>query len=318
MINILPLSIVICTYRRFNLIQLAVESLCNQIAPKDQFEVIIVDNDTFANKEIIDIVDNAKGIIIVKYVHEPLIGLSQARNTGGKVALGEYVGYMDDDAKADKKYVQILLQLIEKTHYDIIGGPYYAFYLTQKPIWFQDKYESRSSGDTHLFQKNEFLNGTNMVYRKTILEEAKWFNVSCGMSGKQIAYGEETDLQMRVWHIKESLKVFYCKDLIVYHLVQQNKMKIMDRLLRSYKMGVSQAYLWIPNESILLSQKNAPLALLKTFICLVFKVIPQLFFRDKIKYPYWQNYTYEVIGKYIRGIGQEWRFTRDLFLKRKN
>jgi glucosyl-dolichyl phosphate glucuronosyltransferase len=311
----LQVSIVICTHRRFNLVRLAIESLCHQTAPKEMFEVIVVDNDISTNCQVINIVNEAKGEINIRYLHEPEIGLSNARNSGGKAAFSQYVGYMDDDAKLSDNYIEILLQLIGTNQFDIIGGPYYAFYLTQKPFWFQDKYESVDSGDSHLFQNHEFLHGTNMVYKKSLLEEANWFNVSYGMSGKMMAYGEETDMQIRLWKKRENLKVFYSSDLIVFHLVPEYKMKLFYKFMRSYNVGKSHAYMWISKESIVNAQKKAPFILIKTICYLILKVIPKFLFRDKTKYIYWQNYVYEVIARYFTGVGQEWARTKDLFFK---
>ena len=304
------ISIIICTHHHFNLLHLAVQSFCHQTASREIFEVIIVDNDISSNKEVIKIVDDAKANINIRYLHEPVLGLSQARNTGGKAALAEYVGYMDDDAKAKNNYIEVLLKVISYEKVDVIGGPYFAFYLTPKPLWFKDKYVSIDSGVSHFMRNGEFLNGTNMVYRKSLLEKANWFDTSFGMTGNQIAYGEETDLQIRLWQNIKDLKVYYSRDLVVYHFVPPQKMKLRDKFKRSYSLGKSQAYMWISNESIRRLQLKAPLNIFKALTRLVLKEIPRLFIRDKRKYPFWQNYAYEVLSKYFASLGQEIRYLR--------
>jgi glucosyl-dolichyl phosphate glucuronosyltransferase len=313
----MKISIIICTHRRFDLLKFAIISLCKQSSPKNLFEIIVVDNDISSNKEVLDIVSEFNHLINIRYLHEPAIGLSRARNTGGKAAKSEYVGYIDDDAKANEKYIAVFLSLIDSNYYDVIGGPYYAYYLKSKPVWFKDKYQSCDYGVSRLFKKDEFLNGTNMIFKKSLLENENWFDVSFGMAGKQIAYGEETNLQKKLWQKYENLKVFYSSDLIVYHLVPPNKMTLRDKFLRSYKLGKSQSYMWINNENIRSSQKKAPYMLIKTIGCLILKIIPKLFFKDKTKYPFWQNYSYEVMAEYFAGIGQEWERMKGLFINRQ-
>ena len=142
----MEISIVICTHRRFELLKLAVNSLIEQTASKDLFEVIIIDNDTKSNSEVQSIVKIASQKINIKYFHEKTIGLSHCRNTGGQAALSEYVGYMDDDAKASKNYIEKYLDIITSKKPDIIGGAFVAFYLTEKPKWFKDVYHQARGG----------------------------------------------------------------------------------------------------------------------------------------------------------------------------
>jgi glucosyl-dolichyl phosphate glucuronosyltransferase len=300
----ISLSVVICTHRRFDLLKIAVQSLCNQTASKELFEVIIVDNDSTSNTGVKNIVKEAQSILTISYIHEPVLGLSQARNSGGKASQAEFVGFLDDDAKAHENYVEILLKLIGTDQFDIIGGPYYPFYLSKKPIWFKDEYESCNFGRSRTFNNTEFLNGTNMVYKKSLLEGADWFGTSFGMAGTRIAYGEETDLQIRLWKKFGSLKVYYSSDLKVNHLVPSHKMKLRDKFRRSYNLGKSQAYMWIPEEQIRASQRKAPLILFKSIVKLIFILLPGIIIRNKRKYPDWQNYAYEVISRHLLSIGQ--------------
>lgn len=310
----LTLSLIICTHRRFELLKSCVESLINQSASKDLYEIIVVDNDLEENKEIKDLVLKHTPYINISYTHDNILGLSQARNTGGKLAKGKYIGYIDDDAKAPNDYVLKALNIINSLKPDYFGGPYYPYYKIKKPKWFKDEYESgKTSEITKFLKKGEFLNGTNMIYKKSILNELGWFSSMFGMSGNKIAYGEETDLQIRAFNKFNDLNVYYDTELFVYHLVADAKLSLLDRFKRRYNIGKSQTYMWLTEIEVESARSNALLNLLKTLIRMVIKGIPELIIRDKTKYPFWQNIAYEKFSQYFASIGQEWQLTKDYY-----
>jgi glycosyltransferase involved in cell wall biosynthesis len=318
MVNHMPvqLSLVLCTHRRFQLLGLALESLCKQSAGKEAFEVIVVDNDLTPNPEVKQLVEQASDKIQVAYVFDPVLGLSQARNSGGKASQSPYIGYLDDDARADENYVQTALEIIRNRKPDYFGGPYYPYYLDGKPAWFLDRYESGiTAEETRMLKAGEFLNGTNMIYRRELLDRLGWFDTGFGMTGRKIGYGEETALQMKAWEQAPAPMVFYSTDLFVYHLAAPVKLKLGDRFKRRYNTGRSQAYLWITEDQKKKAQQRAPFILGKTLVYFFVKGLPGLMLRDKKKYPSWQNYAYEVLANYAAGVGQEWTYIKNLITK---
>jgi glycosyltransferase involved in cell wall biosynthesis len=309
-------TVVVCTHRRFKLLEDCLDSLITQTASDSMFEVIVVDNDSFPNEEVKKIVSSKSDCVNITYYHENKLGLAQARNTGGKMAKSDYVAYIDDDAKAPPDYVEKALEIIEKIKPDYFGGPYFPYYISDKPKWFRDEYES---GITALSSKyllpGEYLNGTNMIYKKTLLEELNWFDTTFGMTGNKIAYGEETDLQIKAFEKIKNLKGYYSRDLFVYHLVPPIKLKLSDRLKRKYKNGKSQAYLGLSADKALQNQKKSPYILIKMILFFFIKGIPGIFLRNRKLYPFWQNYIYEEIARYFAGVGQEFTYTKKLLFK---
>lgn len=88
-------SVIIPTYNRAHLIGRAIQSVLNQTY-KD-FEVIIVDDGSTDNTEDI-IKEFQKKDKRIKYIrHDKNKGGSAARNTGIKVARGEYIAFQDSD-----------------------------------------------------------------------------------------------------------------------------------------------------------------------------------------------------------------------------
>jgi peptidoglycan/xylan/chitin deacetylase (PgdA/CDA1 family)/GT2 family glycosyltransferase len=313
------ISIVICTYRRYELTRQVVQSFCKQTAKKDDFELLIVDNDNFPNKEVKQIVEEVSSIVNISYLFENLVGLSNARNAGGKAALAEYVGYIDDDAVAPDNYVEKYLDIIDRLKPDIIGGPIYAVFNSKKPKWIRDWYfSSTNNGQSTFLNSNQYISGTSIGFRKKLLEEINWFDKNLGMTGGKIFYGEETMVQVEAWRKHPDLKVWFDQDLFINHLIPASKMKLSDKLRRAYSSGKSSAYIWITENQPVRIQKKAPLILGKTFFYLFTKGVYGLLFHDRKQYPSWQNYVYEVLSQYFASIGQEWQYAIGLFKKNKS
>ncbi|MEE8471432.1 MAG: glycosyltransferase family A protein [Dehalococcoidia bacterium] len=89
-------SAIICTHNRSDYLRQAIQSLADQTLPTEQYEVIVVDNGSTDNTRAV--VEGFDHIANLRYVYEPILGLSQARNTGWQNARGEYIAFMDDDA----------------------------------------------------------------------------------------------------------------------------------------------------------------------------------------------------------------------------
>jgi len=312
--NKVDISIVICTHRRFDLLAGAVQSLVEQSALPDSYEVIVVDNDHQPNPEVQEIVSKAISKISIKYLHESKLGLSHARNAGGKLATSDYIGYMDDDAKANPKYIEVLLKILHEHVPDICGGPYYPFYLDPKPHWFRDIYGTGSHGDEARFLfGHEFLSGGNIILLKNLLEEIGWFHPKLGMKGRKLGYGEETMVQIKARSTHPGLKIYYDPELYVLHLVPAYKMSIWYEIRRAYQTEKYQVYFWMPETKHRATHTRVFLSLAKTLLDLSVNIFFGIVFRDRLQYLYWQNYVYEKSFKYFSALGGQMRLAADFF-----
>ena len=101
------LSIIICSYNRASYISDALTSLYCQSAGLNEFEVIIVDNNSTDNtKEVYAIWRQTNTNGQFTFISETKQGASFARNNGAAIAKGEWVCFMDDDAVATPNYVE--------------------------------------------------------------------------------------------------------------------------------------------------------------------------------------------------------------------
>jgi len=231
------ISVVICTYNRGNLLADALSTACNQTLDPSIYEVIVVDNNS---------TDNTHGVVEgyrrrfsnVRYFFEPQQGLSYARNRGWREARGEYVAYIDDDARAGKNWLKTASALLANTKPAplCLGGPILPFYTTTKPIWF--KGEMRTWGDSPRYLRpGESFSGSNMIWRKEIVETLGGFDVRIGVRGDYLSVGEETVLFEKIWHSFEQPHFYYSPELAVHHWVPPAKMTVSYRLKRAFAAG---------------------------------------------------------------------------------
>lgn len=236
-------SVVICTYNRLDHLPAAIESVFAQTIDPAAYEVIVVDNaSTDGTREAIEAMlpDHPN----LSYIYEMRLGLATARNTGWQAARAEFVAFLDDDAKAERNWLETAAGLLEDAPPNLlcVGGPIYPFYTSLRPDWWLEKYEIRTRGDAvrHL-RKGEFFSGSNMVWRKTALATYGGFEVNAGMKGNTLGMGEETALFRRIWEMEEAPIFLYSPVLKVYHWVPPEKMTMRYILKRATAVGQFEA-----------------------------------------------------------------------------
>jgi GT2 family glycosyltransferase len=228
------ISIAVCTYNRAELLEDVLQSLAGQTLDKSQFEVLVVDNNSSDNTEAV-----AKNIVKsqpnFRYLKELNQGKSHALNLGYKEARGEYVGSIDDDAKADPDWLRHAVKVIDEIAPDIFGGPYYPFYRNEKPEWMKEDYGAKHFDKSRFLRDSEYLSGSNIFFKKSLLEDLGGYEPQLGPRGLEIGYGEETDLIVKAR--KAGARIYYCHEMKVYHLVPEYKMNPFWHLVIAFEHG---------------------------------------------------------------------------------
>jgi len=294
------LSIVICTYNRNDILKICLETIVKYFPTNFTAEMIIVNNNS-TDSTAQTLTDFVKTYSWCKVVNEPKQGLSQARNTGFQSASHSWILYLDDDAKIDQNLFNRIHENIKLQTYQCIGGMYLPWYVNEKPKWFRDKWASNQLAydKLHLLQINEFASGGVFLVHKNLLEKHKGFRTTYGMRGKQLGYGEETDLQRRIRKAGE--KVAYDPEMIIYHLVPPHKMTVSWQLKSSFQMGKTFLKTAGYTENFLCVFFTLIIGVLQLF---VFSIIcfPKLLRKDY----FIQNYTVDVIRKPLKWFGAFW------------
>lgn len=239
MSEIPEISVAVCTYNRAEVLPKCLESLVNQTVDRDAFEVLIIDNNSTDNTKQIT-ADFCKKNPNFKYIFEEKQGLSIARNRAIVEAKGFYIAYIDDDAIADKEWVEKIFSVIQNNK-DIaaFGGKALVWYKNEKPKWFKDEFFIQTWGEKHFclnIKNTPFgLSGLNMIFKKDILAKYNGFSTEYGMTGNKIAFGEESLLFNKM--LKNNENIQYFPDIIVYHLAAEKYYDLKYVFKRSIQNG---------------------------------------------------------------------------------
>lgn len=93
------LGVVVCTYNRASLLKGALEALTCQTAPRDVFEVVVIDDGSTDDTRLV--VESFASRIPVSWVYQRNAGLASARNHGLFRTAAPLVLFLDDDDEAD-------------------------------------------------------------------------------------------------------------------------------------------------------------------------------------------------------------------------
>ena len=193
----MKLSIVVCTYGRYDIIDETIDSILSSASNiKCPLELLVVDNNPPESKKKIRIVKSAQ----IKVVDEYKTGLSNARNKGVTEASGDVILFNDDDIYATEGYLNYYYEFF-KTHprVDVAGGKTVPHYEDLKPDWIDPELEKYLSlidygNKARPIKSGEYLVGANIAFRKTVFDKYGLFNVALGRQGATgLLSNEETD-----------------------------------------------------------------------------------------------------------------------------
>ena len=240
------ISAIICTHNRDTYLGSAIDSLLAQNFAAG-FEVVVVDNKSSDRTR--DVVEQRLSNPRLKYVYEPEIGLSIARNTGAKASIGKILAYLDDDAVACENWLQILHSAYEQNpKLAIAGGKVTLLWPQgmQAPRWLSSGLAGNLGaydlGEGTVYIENPGLTprGLNYSIRRRFLDEIGGFDPNLGRVGKKLLSNEE--LQMTELALSKGWQVAYLPDALVAHNVSPERIKRSWFFRRGWWQGISECY----------------------------------------------------------------------------
>lgn len=256
----IKISVIICTHNRAMYLRKAIQSLTVQTLPKEQYEVIVVDNASEDQTRQVCMELGAWGteknnniscpicqaLPSLYYLFEPILGLSQARNTGWQSAKGEYIVYLDDDAIADSKWLQKIIEAFESIDPQpgAIGGKVEPIWEGLRPEWLSDDFLGQLTlldwGPIPIvLDEEKWLVGTNIAVPRKVLEEVGGFKVALGRKGNNLLSMEEILLVKEI--SGKGYKCFYDPRVVVRHHVLPSRLNKKWFIERAYWNGASSA-----------------------------------------------------------------------------
>lgn len=157
-------------------------------------------------------------------------------------------------------YIENVLHATQKNDFDCIGGIYLPWYKYGRPKWYLDNYGTNAGKPAGLLTE-KFATGCNMIIKREILERFGGFSDRLGMSGRNIAYGEETMLQVMMR--REGLTIGFDPEIRIEHLVPKYKQTPMWFIRSSFSVGQNYWDTFLISPSFLRVTKSLILALIK-------------------------------------------------------
>jgi len=241
-------SVIVCTHSLHNYQNLtdAVDSLLNQTHRELEI-IIVVDGNQELYNRIVRVYDGQKKIKVV--VIKENVGLSAARNTGIRAVRGDFIAFMDDDAIAEERWVQNLVDTYQKVDAIAVGGKILPIWLTRRPDylpeelgWLVGVTHEGFAGEKVAEVRNTF--GPNMSFKREVFEKVGLFNEKLGFAKRGTSYlqGEEAEFTLRMKQ-KLGQGVIYNPEAVVYHKISGSKTKPKTLLRRAFYQGYSKALL---------------------------------------------------------------------------
>ena len=237
------ITVVICTRNRARLLELCLRSVLRQTVPRAQYEVLVVDNGSSDDTAAVCAAQAAAG---VRYIAEPVVGLSRARNTGWREANGAVVGYLDDDGQATEGWLAGAVAAFRDVQPTPAwaGGPIELDWHAPPPAWLdvplQECLGALDLGDQpRWLVSHERLGGGNSFFSRALLAEMGGFDERLGRVNSLLLSGEETQLQRRIE--ARGGRLYYHPDIRMRHDVPVERVQPAFFYRRYYWGGVTDA-----------------------------------------------------------------------------
>ncbi len=314
------ISIVVATYKREALLQILLDSVLDQSVLPSKYEVVVVDNASTPHEPTQELCRSSRySLLNIKCVHNPVLGLSQARNYGMRNTAAPYVAFIDDDEKIPLHWVERAIEIIDNYSPDFFGGPYHPVHMEPKPAWFKEKYLARTLGVKKGWLENgELLFGGDLVVQRKWLDELKGFSTDLGRRGDKIVYGEENEFQLRA--LRLGAKFYYDTELYVFHHVLPKQITPGWFTNSAWYQGKAAARLYIEDErkgknpiiyTILRLRNSIGHAF---FLAGIYLYTP---FRNKKAVAFRENYLIECVAPAVFDLSKSWNSFL-LSFKKKN
>jgi O-antigen biosynthesis protein len=162
-------SVVVATYNGSRTLKKCLQSLERLNYP--DYEVIVVDDGSTDT-----VPEVAKAFPYARYIHQPNLGLSVARNTGIQASTGEIVAFTDDDCRADEDWLHYLVGDLASGDFKAMGG---HNFLPPDDSPTAAVVMASPGGPVHVMlteREAEHIPGCNMAFYKSVLEEIGGFD----------------------------------------------------------------------------------------------------------------------------------------------
>jgi glycosyltransferase involved in cell wall biosynthesis len=239
------ISIIICTYNRSVLLVKTLQSLIT-LENLHQAEIIVVDNSSTDDTAtaIKSFIEQQGAAMDIRYLLEPVQGLSAARNSGILASKSPIIAFLDDDAIPCRNWITTIVSTFdERPDVMAMGGKVAPIFESKRPDWlikpFELPYTIVDLGSkVREYPKRLHPCGANMAMRKPVFD-ISLFPLDLGRKGDSLISGEETWLFSQMQ--REGHTILYHPEMAVEHFVAAGRLTEDWIMKRYYSQGISNA-----------------------------------------------------------------------------
>ena len=245
-------SVIIATYNRAEELGKTLESL-KKLESSDPWEVIIVDNNSPDNTQEVVLQAVETFPVPLRYVTEKEQGRSAALNAGIRIAAGKILAITDDDVRVDPHWLVNAERALQTLNCDYVGGKALPIWSGKLPDWMPNR-GGKHWGVIALldyglepaeFGEHKVPLGVNIVFRRECFDRAGLWDNNIGRKAGTLL-GQE----VREWSQRAraaGLRGFYSPDLIVHHVIPEDRLTKKYFRKWFYWHGISRAILYRSN-----------------------------------------------------------------------
>ena len=231
------ISVLICTYRRFDRLPLLLGDVAGQSLPPA--EIVIVDNDAAGSaRELVDSFTKTVSIP-VRYDIQPKKNISLTRNRSVELASHEWLAFLDDDERIGENWLQTMFDTAQQYQSSGCTGPALYPVPDHAPSWIKkaDHYGKPPRATGTPIAPNQGAIGNALIKASALDDIEGPFDEFFGLTG-----GEDADMISRL--IAAGHTLVWCQEAPISELVDDSRLSLKWILLRAMRGGQNFATFW--------------------------------------------------------------------------
>ena len=211
-------------------------------------ECLIVDNNSPDDTRDAVEVFARTAPLAVRYVIEPQLGSSYARNRAIAEARGDFVFFIDDDAVAEPDWAIELIAEMERRQLDVACGLVLAKWETPPPRWLGPSlyvrlavHEEAAIAAASSHERDHIHNyfSANVGFRRETFKLFGNFREDLGVVGNNPISGEDTELFARI--ARRGGAIAFAPRARVHHVIGRDRMSRRYLRRKAYAFGFGSA-----------------------------------------------------------------------------
>jgi glycosyltransferase involved in cell wall biosynthesis len=247
------ISILIATYKRPDILQQTLESLCDLDTQGLKWEILLIDNGNDSHTRCISETFGKR--LPLQYLLEEKRGRACALNHGIPLAKGSLILFTDDDIRPEHSWVREMWEGAQRWPSCLVfGGRIFPEFPIETLPWDLNSFTIRTAygfadwGEKERVYPPINVWGANMAVRASVFQKGLRFNDEI-WSGENPLAGEESELVTRI--SRQGHGPVYLPRSIVHHQIRPEQLTISWLKKRTFKFGRTHAFVTgLPNPQL--------------------------------------------------------------------